>query len=120
MDIVFTVHNNDKWNSIISGKFGRTEGFIRYSEENEKLSYHSNEENNTGHDVEIQAGQSVINLEADVVITGGSMETKAFELLKNAGVKIFSKIGEIPVKEAYEDLKKGRYNETLKFDKQQT
>ncbi len=118
MNIVFAVQNNADRDSKISSVFGRAKGFILYSEETEKISYHSNTENvNTGHGAGIQAGQSVVNMKADVVITGGSIGPKAFEVLMSADIKTYTQTGEILVKEALENYKKGEYSETLKSDK---
>jgi predicted Fe-Mo cluster-binding NifX family protein len=118
MNIVFAVQNNDGWNSKISSRFGRTEGYLCYSEDTNKLSYHSNSENvDAGHGAGTQASQSVIELGADIVITGGSMGPKAFEVLKAANKQMFTQTGEISVKEAYDNFKDGKYTETLKPDK---
>lgn len=118
MNIIFAVQNRGGWNSVISSKFGRAEGFICYSEEDDKLSYHSNKDNkNVGHGAGINAGQSAINLEAFAVITGGSMGPKAFELLKSAEIKMFTQVGEISVLKAYENYKNDKYQEVLRSDK---
>jgi predicted Fe-Mo cluster-binding NifX family protein len=118
MNIIFAVQNNDGWNSKISSRFGRTEGYIRYSEDLKKLSYHSNSKNvDAGHGAGVQASQSVVNLEANVVVAGGSIGPKAFDVLKSSGVKMYCQVGEISVKEAYDNFKNGLYNETLKSDK---
>ncbi len=118
MNIIFAVKNSAEWHSEISSVFGRANGYIHYSEETDKISYHSNEENvNAGHGAGIQAGQSVVNLKADIVITGGSLGPKAFEVLKSAEIITYTQVGNISVKEAYENYKKGKYKETLKSDK---
>ena len=110
MNIIFTVQNNKGWDSIINSRFGRAEGFIFYSEENDTLSYHSNEENtNSGHGAGIQTAQEILTQKADVVITGGSMGPKAFKVLKSAGIKMYCQVGEIPAKEAFENFKDGKY-----------
>ncbi len=111
MNIIFTVQNNKAWDSIINSRFGRAEGFILYSEENDTLSYHSNEENtNSGHGAGIQTAQEILTKKAGVVITGGSMGPKAFKVLKSAGVKMYCQVGEIPAKEAFENFKNGKYS----------
>ena len=117
MNIVFAVQNNDDWSSKISSRFGRGNGFILYNEESKELSYHSNEENvNAGHGAGIQASQTVVNLKAEIVITGGSMGPKAFEVLKSANIKMFTKAGETSVKEAYDNFKNNIYSEILTSD----
>jgi len=118
MNIVFAVQNNDGWNSKISSRFGRSEGYMRYSESAKKLSYHSNEENvNAGHGAGIQASQAVVILKASVAVTGGSIGPKAFEVLNSSNVKVFSQVGEITVKEAYEKFKNNEYSLLAESDK---
>lgn len=118
MNIVFAVQNNDGWNSRISSRFGRSEGYIRYSEDTKKLSYHSNEENvNAGHGAGIQASQSVVTLEANIALAGGSIGPKAFEVLHSSGVKVYSQVGEITIKEAYEKFKNNEYSLLAESDK---
>ena len=112
MNIVFAVQKNDGWNSIMSTRFGRGNGFMLFVEESKELTYHSNEENiNAGHGAGIQASQTVVSLGANVAITGGSMGPKAFDVLKKAEVKMFTQTGEVSIKEAYEKYEQGMYNE---------
>ena len=118
MNVVFAVQNNDEWNSKISSVFGRAIGFMKYSEETKQLSFHSNTENvNAGHGAGVQAGQVVVTLGADIVITGGSIGPKAFDVLKSVEMKKYSQVGEITIKQAYANYKNNKYQETLSSDK---
>jgi len=118
MNILFAVQNNNGWDSKTDSRFGRGNGYMLYSEESKQLSYHSNKENvNTGHGAGIQAGQLVVNLGTNIVITGGSIGPKAFNVLSKAKIKVYTQVGEISVKEAYESFRNGKYKETLKSDK---
>ncbi len=111
MKIVFTATGKD-WDSNVDSVFGRAEGYILYNEEEKKLSWFSNEENrNSGHGAGIQAGQNVAGLGADVVITGGKVGPKAFDVLKKAGIMIYSGAGIKTVKETYNSYKKGELSE---------
>lgn len=117
MNIIFTVQDNKGWESALSSRFGRAEGYICYSQENDKLSFHCNKENvNAGHGAGIQAAQAVANLEAEVVITGGSIGPKAFDVLKNAGIKMYGSTGKISVKGALQNFKIGKYSQLSKSD----
>lgn len=51
--------------------------------------------------------QYVAGLGADVVITGGKVGPKAFDVLKNADIEIYSGAGKKTVKEALTAYKKG-------------
>lgn len=107
MKIVFTSTGKD-WNAHIDSVFGRAEGYILYNEEEGKLSWFSNAENrNAGHGAGIHAGQNVTGLGADVVITGGKVGPKAFDVLKKAGIKIYENAGNKSVKEAFTAYKNG-------------
>jgi predicted Fe-Mo cluster-binding NifX family protein len=118
MNIIFAVQDNKGWESVINSRFGRAEGLIFYSQKNDTLSYYSNEENtNAGHGAGIQTAQAVLNLGTEVVITGGSVGPKAFDVLKSAGIKMFSQVGEISAKEAFENFKDGKYLPLSESDK---
>ncbi|MBN1113184.1 MAG: hypothetical protein JXA53_09765 [Bacteroidales bacterium] len=118
MNIIFAVQNNDGWDSIISLKYGRAKGFFCYSQETDELTYYSNEENqNAGHGAGINAAQIAINQKASVVITGGSMGPKAFEVLNKANIKMFTQAGEVSVLVAYSNFKDNKYNQVLASDK---
>lgn len=105
MKIVFT-STGKNWDSPLDSVFGRAEGYILYNEEKNKLSWFSNAENrNAGHGAGIQAGQNVAGLGADIVITGGMVGPKASEILKKAGIKIYSSVDKKSVKGAYSAYK---------------
>lgn len=111
MKIVFTAAGKN-WDSPLDSVFGRAEGYILYHEEKNKLSWFTNAENrNAGHGAGIHASQNVANLGADVVITGGKVGPKAFDVLKKAGIMIYSGAGIKTVKEAYNSYKKGELSE---------
>lgn len=111
MKIVFT-STGKNWESPIDSIFGRAKGYILYNDEEDKLSWSSNEKNrNAGHGPGVQAGQDVAGLGAKVVITGGDVGPKAADVLKKAGIKIYADIGEKSVKEAFTAYKKGELTE---------
>ncbi len=110
MKVVFAVQDNKGWESVISPRFGRAFGYISYSDVTGKILFHPNQENvNAGHGAGIQAAQTIINLQASCVITGGSIGPKAFDVLKNAAIKMVSQVGEITVKDALRNFIDGKY-----------
>jgi predicted Fe-Mo cluster-binding NifX family protein len=110
MVIVFAVESNNGWDSKISLRFGRAKGFLCFSEENGNLDFHSNDENaGAGHGAGIQSGQLLAKLNANVLITGGDIGPKAFEVLTKTGVKMIKDVGEISTKQAYENYKNKMY-----------
>lgn len=109
MKIIFSAQGKD-WDATIDPRFGRAAGFILYDEESDELTWHSNAQNiNASHGAGVQSGQTVANLGAKVVITG-NVGPKAFSVLNNAGIKIFS-AGNITVKEAYKHFKEDKLSE---------
>lgn len=110
MNIIFAVKENNGWDSIISPVFGRANGFLKYAEETKTLSYISNKENNTAeHGAGIQAGQTAINLNGDMVITGGIIGPKALYVLQREKIKMITEVGEISIEEAYNNFKTEKY-----------
>ena len=113
MNILFTVKNNENWNSILDSRFGRTDSFMLYNEENDTLTWHSNDTSNAlAHGAGIQTVQTVADLKTDIIITGGGIGPKAMELLKRTAIKLYTQVGEITIKEAYDNWKNKRYTET--------
>lgn len=111
MKILLTSSGKD-WDSMISPVFGRAEGYILYNEDNDHISWFSNEKNrNAGHGAGIQAGQDVAGLGAQVLITGGDVGPKALEVLRKAGIEIYSGVGDKTVKEAFEAYMSGVLND---------
>ena len=95
------------WNALVNQKFGRATGFVLYNEESDTLSFHANASNlNAEHGVGIQTAQFVASLGTDIVVTGGNVGPKATQVLEHAGVKIVEFVGEVPINEAYNQLKK--------------
>lgn len=111
MKIAFT-STGKKWDSPLDSVFGRAEGYILYDDETNKIKWHSNSMNrNAGHGAGIQAGQNVAGLGANVVITGGDIGPKAADILKKAGIKIYTGAGNRSVKEAFTAYKNGKLTE---------
>lgn len=106
MIIVFAIESNNGWESIISSRFGRAQGFLCFSEETTNLDYYSNNENaGAEHGAGIQSGQLIAKLKADIIVTGGDIGPKALEVLATLGVKMIKDVGKISVKQAYENIK---------------
>ncbi len=118
MKILFAIEKDAGWNSIIDSRLGRAVGFMVYWEENNSLKYISNEENiETGHGAGIQAGQLILNTNSDVLICGGSIGPKAFEVINKGGVKIITQTGNISIEKAYKNYKENKYSEVKSSDK---
>ncbi len=91
------------WDTKVRDRFGRAPGFSLYDSETGSLTWYSNEENlNAEHGVGIQAAQTVANLKAEMVITGGNFGPKASEVLQHTGAKMIDYAGDITVKQAIE------------------
>ena len=106
MIILFSSSNKD-WNALLDERFGRAAGFVLYNDEQDTLSWHSNEENlNAAHGAGTQAAQFAISSGASVIITG-HMGPKAFDVLSLSDINIFLS-SEAPLKEVYEAFKEGK------------
>ncbi len=105
----------DSLDSNIDLRFGRACGFIIYDIENDTFNFANNNQNlNAPQGAGIQAAQTVANQNADAVITG-HCGPKAFKVLIDAGVKIYTG-AEGTVKETVEKFKKGELKEALSAD----
>jgi len=76
--------------STIEPRFGRAYGFIIFDTDNSKYEFITNETNmNAPAGAGIQTAQSLVDLKADVVITG-NCGPKAFAVLNTAGIKVIT------------------------------
>ena len=106
MIILFSSCGKD-WNALLDERFGRAAGFVLYNQEEDTLSWHSNEENlNASHGAGTQAAQFAINSGASILITG-HVGPKAFDVLKLSDIDVLLS-SEAPLKEVYEAFKKGK------------
>lgn len=93
--------------SPVDQRFGRARYFILYDTDTEEWSAHGNQQNlNALQGAGIQAGQQVVGLEAEAVITG-HCGPKAFTTLRAGNVDIYAGVSGT-VKEAIDDFSKDR------------
>ncbi|HKK68916.1 MAG TPA: NifB/NifX family molybdenum-iron cluster-binding protein [Bacteroidales bacterium] len=104
MKIVFPA-DKASWDAVLDERFGRAAGFVLYDEADDSLTFIENTEKNAGHGVGIQAAQAVIQAGADMVVTSGPFGPKASDVLKQAGVKMKSQVGQVSIKEALNAIK---------------
>ena len=108
MKIVFTTKGNS-WDSAIDPRFGRAEMFLVFDDENDSLEVIDNSATESmEHGVGGQCSKKMINVKADVVITGNGAGEKALKILKTTGIEFYTGAGEMSVKEAYEAYKADR------------
>lgn len=110
MKILFTTSGKD-WNATLEERFGRANGFLIFDANKNTLNWVSNEDNkNASQGAGVQAAQKIVNLGAQIVVTG-HLGPKAETALRNAGIKVFSgKIG-ASIKENFELLQNDELSE---------
>lgn len=95
--------------SPVDQRFGRARYFILYDTDTEEWSAHDNKQNlNAAQGAGIQAGQTVVNLGAEVVVTG-HCGPKAFTTLQAAKIKVCTGASGT-VKDAIADYTAGKLN----------
>lgn len=108
MKIVFTA-KGESWDSPVDPRFGRTDIFVVYNEENDSLSFISNADTETmEHGAGLQAAKKVLELSPDILITGNGPGNKALEILKRSKVAMYVGAGDMTVKEAYNAFLAGK------------
>ncbi len=108
MKIVFTTKGTD-WASEMDARFGRTQYFIVYNDETDKLtSIDNSEADKEAHGAGTQTAQKIFELSPDVLITGNGPGDNAKKVLTRANIKIFTGAGDMTVKEAYEAYKNNK------------
>jgi len=107
MKIVFTAKGND-WNSKIDERFGRAEYLVVFDEESNKFEVIANDTESMEHGAGLQTVKKVIDLGADIVITGNGAGQKVLDVLKMSDVKFYIGANDMTLKEAYEAFKLGK------------
>ena len=111
MKIAFTAKGTT-WDSMMDPRFGRTEFFLVYDDENEELTQFDNREvEGVAHGAGPQTAQKLFELNPDVLITGNGPGGNAATVLERAGIKIYIGAGEMTVKEAYAAFKNDELKE---------
>ncbi len=91
----------------VDERFGRAAGFVLYDDNNNQLSWYSNQENvDVGHGAGVNASQLAINTKANVLITG-KIGPKAQDILKKAKIKVYL-AGNISLNQAYKEFKNNK------------
>ncbi len=108
MKIVFTAKGNS-WDSQMDPRFGRAEMFLVYDEQSDTFEEVSNKQTeNMEHGVGLQSSKKMLELKADIIITGNGAGGKALDIIKETNIKIYVGAGDINVKEAYNAYKLGK------------
>ena len=106
MKVVVTA-DGQKIDSGVDPHFGRAKWFILVDTESGGYEAVNNKQNlNAVQGAGIQAGQNVVELGAEAVITGNA-GPNAFRVLQTAGIKVYLSGSGITVSEAVEQLKAG-------------
>ena len=106
MKIVFTAKGSE-WDSQVDPRFGRTDYFVLYDEEADKLTSVDNRDiANEAHGAGPRGAQRLAEMGAQVLITGNGPGGNAAVALGDA-IKVFVGAGGMTVRGAYEAYKAG-------------
>ncbi len=108
MKIAFTTKGTS-WGSAMDPRFGRTEYFLIFDEEKDKLSAYDNRAAaNDAHGAGPKTAQKLFEYSPNVLITGNGPGGNAAAVLEKTGVKIYVGAGDMTAKEAYKAYKDNR------------
>ncbi len=111
MKILFTAKGTE-WDSQIDPRFGRTEYFFIYDEENDKIETFDNKAiENDAHGAGPKTAQKMTEYNVNVLITGNGPGGNASTVIKQLGIKVFVGAGNMTIKEAYEAYKNNQLKE---------
>jgi predicted Fe-Mo cluster-binding NifX family protein len=97
--------------SNVDTRFGRAPGFIVFNTETRESTFVENSQNlQAAQGAGIQSAKHILNADADALLTG-HVGPKAFQVLKQGDVKIYSGVSGT-VKDAIEDLKNDKLHLT--------
>jgi len=108
MKVAFTTKGTE-WDSQIDPRFGRTEYFFIYDEDNEEIKTVDNTSiANVAHGAGPQTAQKLFEEKADVLITGNGPGGNAATVLEKGNINLFVGAGDMTVREAYDAYKAGK------------
>ena len=108
MRILFTTKGTD-WNSEMDSRFGRTEFFFIYDEDNEKIETFDNRAiNSEAHGAGPKTAQKMTEFKVDVLITGNGPGGNAAAVVNQMGIKVYAGARAMTVKDAYDAYKNGK------------
>lgn len=111
MKIVFTAKGTS-WDSQMDPRFGRTEYFVIYDEEQDSLESIDNTDiANQAHGAGPKSAQTLFETGAKVLITGNGPGGNAATVIKTSGIKTYVGANNMTVKEAFEAYKSGSLKE---------
>ena len=111
MKIAFTTKGTE-WDSAMDPRFGRTEFFLIYDEDNDELSHYDNRYSaNEAHGAGPKTSQKLFEFKPDILITGNVPGGNAATVLQKTGIKIYTGAGDMTVKEAYKSFKSNSLKE---------
>lgn len=112
MNIVITAQGTD-WDAPVDPRFGRTQHFFVLNEETgETRTVDNSEIGGQGHGAGPLAVQKLMDLQADVLLTGNGPGGKAATVMSETGIRVFIGAGEMTVREAVEAYRNGELTET--------
>lgn len=108
MKVVFSAQGNT-WQDKVDPRLGRAEGFVVFDEESRVLEYIQNTEGmNAGHGAGLKMAQLMLDLKANVIITGNGPGEKSSEIFSKSNIEIYTGAGEMSLKDAYYAYKDGK------------
>lgn len=109
MKIAFTT-TGENLDAPIDARFGRALRFLIYDTDDNDFTIINNSQNlNAPHGAGIQSAETIVKTGAQILITG-NLGPKAFRVLKNAQIKIFT-TQDATIHDALENYAKGVLNE---------
>jgi predicted Fe-Mo cluster-binding NifX family protein len=104
MRIAFTVKGID-WDAKIDPRFGRTAYLLIWDDKENELTIFDNRAiENEAHGAGPRTSQKLIELKADVLVTGNGPGGNAAAVLEKAGIDVFVGADQMTVKEAYKNF----------------
>ena len=110
MKIAFTTKGSG-WDSAMDPRFGRTEYFLIFDEENNDLTFYDNREAaGDAHGAGPKTAQKLFELGPNILITGNGPGGNAAAVLEKTGIIIYTGAGRMTVREAYDAFRNNKLN----------
>ena len=97
------------WDDAMDPRFGRARYLLVHDDESDTLTVHDNgAASNEAHGAGPKAARALLDLGAEVLVTGNGPGGNAARVLSGRGVRVFVGAGDLTVREALASYREGR------------
>ncbi len=104
MKVIIAVGEQKGWQSRVSKRFGRANGFYLVEDKNILEYIDNSEQQEAAHGAGVQSARQCVSKGAKAIITGGDLGPKAQQIIEAAQLEVHGQVGERPMEEVFNEI----------------